>query len=423
MACPPACAHAFTLVPFPAAFTSPSWSFDSQRLYPLLQKHPLYTPDPALAHVHVIPHKQPFGEDEYAGQQYYDWMAANYPPWNESLAAHRANFVLFHFCDHLTDCHYFGRAGFWDVDPAYSPLSETRIVRHVVWNGRADGATRWAPGTRAAESPPGSLPIGSPAPGCSACVQLGKDLVVPTAENACGPFCGGDINTLRRWAVWNDWDAEHRGPSSRTPIRALEYVREWGPRPMRVFWAGTIPPHVLQMGTQIKYDLSGRGLMYATHRDTPGYHMYQTYDWDANRPSPLGTPMLEMMRNATFCFSPLGTHGGDQDRFLPAILTGCIPIMLRTVLTTDTIKARVVFPYEGGAAEAVRWDDVAVVIDVEDVPRLNEILDAVDVASKRAHMHTVWRKLLWTSVYGSYLGESGTDDAFQNTVRWLTETR
>ena len=410
----------FTLVPFPTEFTKPSWSFDSLRVYPLLQKHALYTPDPTLARYYVIPHKQPFGEDEYSGTQYYDWLAANYPPWNESLAAQKAKFVLWHSCDHFTDCHYFGRDGFGNVDPAYSPLSETRIVRHVVWNGRADGAARWAPGERAPQSPPGQLPVGSPAPFCNACTQRGKDIVVPTAENACGPFCGSDLKTLRRWAIWNDWDAEHRGPSARTLMRALEYVKDWAPRPMRVFWAGTIPPEVLRRGVDVRHDLSGRGAMYAHHRHTPGFHLYQTYNWENNRPSPLGTSTLEMMRNATFCFSPLGTHGGDQDRYLPAILTGCIPIMLRTVWLTDDIKAPVVFPFEG-SQDFIRWEDVAVAIDIEDVPNLVQILDAVDVSSKRAHMHAVWRKLLWTSVYGSYLGESGVDDAFHHVVRAMVD--
>jgi hypothetical protein len=394
MAQPPAL---FTFVPFPEAMVGPCWSFDCLQMAPLLNRSSLFTPHAADAKFHVIRHRQPFAEKgDYGGVAYYDWMAAHYPAWNEAVSSGAPSFLLFHFCDAMTHCGYAGTHGDWlraeggaPLDPAISPVSASRVVRHIVWNGRADGADA---GMRT----------------CHSCTQAARDIVVPTAENACGPFCGSNRTVLQRWAVWHS-------DTPRTLRKAREYVASWSARPHRVFWAGTVSPHLLAArGFEHTDDVSGRGVFYNTHRAAPGFFLHQTYDWDANKPTPLAVPMLELMRNATFCFSPLGTHGGDQDRYLPALLTGCIPIMLRSVYEAG-VRQPVVFPF----AQVIHWERIAVVIDADDVSRLPEILDAVDVADKRAHVFRMWRHLLWTSVYGSYLGETPEADAFHTLLRIL----
>ena len=35
------------------------------------------------------------------------------------------------------------------------------------------------------------------------------------------------------------------------------------------------------------------------------------------------------MVNSDFCYSPLGQRHGDSDRYLPAILYGCIPVFIK----------------------------------------------------------------------------------------------
>ena len=42
------------------------------------------------------------------------------------------------------------------------------------------------------------------------------------------------------------------------------------------------------------------------------------------------TPVMDMSRSmsrADFCYSPLGWDNGDSDRYLPAVLHGCVPVM------------------------------------------------------------------------------------------------
>jgi len=137
-----------------------------------------------------------------------------------------------------------------------------------------------------------------------------------------------------------------------------------------------------------------------------------SYDWkhdlavDSDMP-----PILEMMRNSTFCFSPLGRVGGDHDRYLPALLTGCIPIILKSVLVAGQ-KQYITQPYE----DIIEWGKIAVMIHAEEVHRLPFILKHVNTVSKRAHVFNVWKKLLYTSHYGTYFGESSDSDALATLV-------
>jgi hypothetical protein len=40
-----------------------------------------------------------------------------------------------------------------------------------------------------------------------------------------------------------------------------------------------------------------------------------------------GLALVPSMLSSRFCLSPLGQFGGDSDRYLPAILYGCVPVM------------------------------------------------------------------------------------------------
>jgi hypothetical protein len=306
----------------------------------------------------------------------FSWLAENYAPWKDSAARGRANFLLFHFCDHVIDCGYLGRSGFAQLDPLYSPTSDTRIVRFVVWNGRGD------------------VHDGS----CEACFLPHLDLVVPTAENACGPLCGAKRETLARYAAWRDEGAPKSLASS------IRYVSDWPDRPTKMFWSGQVGRHAHSAAPEAldaRNDVSGRNVFYATWKSAPGYELYQSYDWDADKPvKPYNWSILEKMASSTFCFSPLGHRGGDMDRYLPAILTGCIPVFFEYV-------------YHGGRrqtvtpplANLINWAQIAVIITPEQVPQLDAVLAGVHVLKKRAHMWNVWRSMLWSGFYGSYLGE------------------
>lgn len=72
----------------------------------------------------------------------------------------------------------------------------------------------------------------------------------------------------------------------------------------------------------------------------------------------------------------------------------------------------------------IHWRSFAVLLDLEDMPRLPEILARVtraDLRRMRHEMSKVWRRLLYTSFFGSYLGEDGRADAFESfmtVLRW-----
>ena len=72
----------------------------------------------------------------------------------------------------------------------------------------------------------------------------------------------------------------------------------------------------------------------------------------------------------------------------------------------------------------IHWRSFAVLLDLEDMPRLPEILNRItraDLRRMRHEMRKVWPRLLYTSFFGSYLGEDGKDDAFESfmtVLRW-----
>ena len=131
--------------------------------------------------------------------------------------------------------------------------------------------------------------------------------------------------------------------------------------------------------------------------------------------------MPQQMATSDFCFSPNGANEGDSDRYLPAMLYGCIPVFV----TGD------VPPF----ADVVSWEHVALSVELRHVPRLHELignLSHAQVVSMRHAMASVWPRMLWTSalqhgLFGrprqlrSYLGETGADDAFATLVQLLAK--
>ena len=370
----------------PALFREPSWTFDTVHILPALAKRPEYTTDASQARVHVLPLRSPFDPAAgAAGIDVFKWLQANYAPWQDP----RNVFVQFQFCDHVTDCKW-ATLPYSPYPAEFSPASPTRRIVLAQWNGMADGYDA------------GETSF------CTSCVQRGKDIVLPTARNACGPYCGGTKETLRLNAVWRE------GSPTET-LSAVRYVETWGKRPYEMFYAGQVTPGQTNPTADPKHDLSGRGMFYRMYADRANWEVHQTYDWVNNKPRPLAAPMLEFMRNSTFCFSPPGHAGGDQDRYLPALLTGCIPVMLTSVYEGGR-KIPIVQPLE----DIIPWGKIAVLLDADDMTRLPEVLSKVNVPHRRYLVHKYWRMMLWTSAYeDSDLGESGKGDAVEALIRVL----
>ena len=104
-----------------------------------------------------------------------------------------------------------------------------------------------------------------------------------------------------------------------------------------------------------------------------------------------------------------------------AILFGCIPVMLVSTIKEGR-RVPIGLPLE--EHPDIHWRSFAVLLELEDMPRLPEILARVtraDLRRMRHEMRKVWPRLLYTSFFGSYLGEDGTNDAFESfmtVLRW-----
>jgi hypothetical protein len=262
---------------------------------------------------------------------------------------------------------------------------------YLTWNGRADGAD--SGNTQA----------------CTGCVQRGKDIVLPTAQNACGPLCGdATLEELRRVAVWDT-----NTPTSL--IHAISYVKSWPERQYWMYWTGQVKLELQRDTADTQNDISGRGEFYRLFHRRNDSFVRNSYVWQRDEAVDKSMPrILNTMRNSTFCYSPLGRVGGDHDRYIPALLTGCIPVILKSVVVGHK-RQHIVQPFE----DIINWDSIAVLIHADEMTNLTDILSRTNIVSKRAHVHSVWRKLLYTSFYGSYLKETQEADALASLVEVL----
>ena len=357
-----------------------NWSFDIKVVLPYLENHPVYTSNASLATFHVIPHRYEF-DDHFDFPHLLGWVRDTYAPWNNSANV----FLFFNFCDLLRDCQHL-HAPLDTLPDEFNPASHKRRYILVQWNGLADGA----------DSGQGF---------CNNCMQSGRDIQMPTAEMTCGIKCNSysvDFKKTKLMYVW-----PKKGVQSM--LTSMQYVGSWEPRRYVVTYTGRVPPD-----RAIDDDISGRFWFASLYLNRSDWFVRSTYNYVTNTHSPVDTPIIELMRNSTFCYSPLGGQGGDTDRYIPALFAGCIPIMLKNVRAYGLLH-RMIQPYE----DLIQWDKIAVLIDYDDIPRLPELLSRVNVKSKRAHFVFFWHRLLYTTYYGAYFGETGRNDGLETFVKIL----
>ena len=111
------------------------------------------------------------------------------------------------------------------------------------------------------------------------------------------------------------------------------------------YWSGSVRME------GIRADL----LRYFEHE--PGFYVRNTLTAGSK-------PYHVYMPTSRFCGSPPGWSGGDSDRYLPALVFGCIPVFF---LDDE------VLPFE----EVINWDDVALRLTRKQIPSLGRILNAV----------------------------------------------
>jgi len=259
---------------------------------------------------------------------------------------------------------------------------------HLQWNGRADGQSA-------------GLKM------CLVCFDLEKDVQLMTAQNVCGPLCGYDKEALRRWSLWS---ASNAGRYKELLVAPRENV---------LFYGGRIH------AKRGPLDISGRAQVLA-HLGRPGYKIVNTMGDDPDNPLPVEVKrkyrsFAEEMSKADFCYSPLGQFEGDTDRYVPAMLFGCIPVMLSRAYLVGSMLVPMAMPL----GERLDWSKFSVQIEMSQIGELHNILGNISMAKRhrmRRTMSRVWQRFLYTSIYrdqlgGPYLTESGEDDAFETLMQ------
>ena len=256
----------------------------------------------------------------------------------------------------------------------FNPADPARVIGHLMWNGLRDGAD-------------------ANQTSCLVCFQAGKDVQLPTAQNICGPLCGYSLAALRQNAIWGADEAAKK--------RGTAYVAGRPARPTTLFYGGRI------FATRGAGDASGRAQLLAA-ANASGFRVINTIGPDPDRPLPPEERKLYRgfdieMPDAQFCYSPLGQFEGDTDRYIPSVLFGCIPVML---LSTNYGSGRVPMALPLQEHPDLRWDTFSVGVHADNVSHLPEILDAISPHQRlllRHGLSRVWRRLLYTGIYGSYL--------------------
>lgn len=354
----------------PARLLSPCHHIGCGLLTRRIKESEYYEKDHTKAEMFLVDHGMPFLNSNVA-PAIYEYIRQTWPYINMSIALKQTRHFVFLTCDHGPgDCAYVRRPIHLGQHPSWwDPVHPDRIVGHLQFNGMRDGADA---GQKS----------------CLVCFQHGKDIQMITAEMVCGPLCGYNLTTLQKWAAWGADRHVHRKTTF-------------------VFYGGRIDVN------RRETDSSGRAQIAIHHKDRPGWRIVNTAGNDAlqqldSSNTKLFVSYAEEAAKSEFCFSPLGNFNGDTDRYVAALMFGCIPIMLRSTLGG--------IPMAQPLDEVIDWKSFAVLVDIADLPKLHEILEEYPVERRHAMrrvMHGLWHRFLYTSIYRSYLGETGSNDAFE----------
>ena len=114
----------------------------------------------------------------------------------------------------------------------------------------------------------------------------------------------------------------------------------------------------------------------------------------------------ELMVRSVFCWVPPGQRYGDARRHILATLNGCIPVF--TIPDEDGHHTLQEHP-------DLDWERMSVTVPQAQLPQLPAILRNIsraEIARMQVQLGCAWRRLWFSSIYGSCLGESPETDAF-----------
>eukprot|EP00966_Prymnesium_polylepis_P238471 5515061-Prymnesium_polylepis.1 len=94
------------------------------------------------------------------------------------------------------------------------------------------------------------------------------------------------------------------------------------------------------------------------------------------------------MASSDFCFSPTGQSEGDSDRYLPAILYGCVPVFAWA-------------DEEGPYADLIPWRTISLRAPPKHLPAVLDNVSDAQLGAMRRAMRDVWTRLIYRAGVGA----------------------
>ena len=332
----------------------------------------------------------------------FGYIRDRYPFWNKTVRAGTPRHLMLLPCDHGPgDCAFsrpnvpYKHAG-WTMDGRHpgsrwwqrsshahgaadiertwgesweylNPASPARLVIFLMFNG-------WTDQLRARDG------------ACLNCFAPGLDIRLPSPEgHECGVSCGlhmvFNASSRTSWFVPIELQREllrraaRRSPSI-YPQRSLTRPKSDG---CLFSWAGAVRGRNSPARWEV-LKLIG----------TPGACVTNTI---ANQKKPGDTPVPSIptaMLRSRFCFSPRGWDQGDSDRYLPAIMYGCVPVM------SDRLEG---MPLD--ELPEMKWGEAALAIEREAITSAIDFVKSIPPAHE-AHMRNVTSPMLARLLYTTF---------------------
>ena len=271
-----------------------------------------------------------------------------------------------------------------------NPASPSRLLLFLTLNGGADGLL-------------------DPRGACRTCFAHGLDIRLPAPEaHECGPYCGlpgSDGFAVRRMllatrAAVGPW-AEERSRGGGDSV--VHHAARRRSSNCTLFWAGAVrgwmnPERRLLVRHMQQPGLCVRNTACSPPAATKSAKSRSDFVPDEScadggegtlGPAHRAPSLPVAMASARFCYSPRGWNGGDSDRYLAALLYGCVPLM------SDRLEAMPLHEHP-----EVRWHASALAADVDALPRVASLLARVGAraeAALRASPRSFWQRMLYTS--------------------------
>ena len=380
---PPRPPHCSTTQPRPRLYWYPAplppWKNESNWRWHSLRRRielsPHHEPDGACADFYIISNHLDYDAGYRFGAhsqnstklvQMFQHLASTWPWWNRTTGDGQRRHLLLTPCDHGPgDCMYTS----WflrkrtSLPPAIAPQNPQRMLGYITPSG-ATGPTAW--------------------------FRPGVDVRLPQEEgDPCSVFCGvplamrstlgvGIVRQLSPWAA-----RDKRRERLLTRRRRIQF-----------FWSGWSSGSKGFRGSIFRHHLNrSRWLLRDTSPEGQSSGRASAVDLASDALTDTRSPswVARAMSNADFCYSPLGQHHGDSDRYLPAVLYGCVPVF---------IKSNEAGPFR----EVIPWERISLQLTPADIPILHLVLNNIsheEIVRKRRAMQDHWSRMLWPSVNGT----------------------